>query len=460
MKHITTFLGVFALLLFAAPSRAVQELIQTGATTPIPFLLVDSATGQTGQTGQASNITVTVCKPGTTSYAAGSGTVAEIGNGLYNYTPTTTETGSGTTEGFLLIHATDTTDSAQVVDVSAQIVGFNPNSVLATGDSSGRVTLIPADVPPTAAAIATASAGDILLTPADLINTDSSGRVILQPTETGVTIPTVTTVTNAVSLPANAPSTFDANETTTQAISTQVNKLTFDGSNFVKSDVQTGSITTVTGNVGGNVGGNVAGSVGSVTAAVTLPANAPSTFDANETVAGNILSQTSAANQQSNAATGVLGATASSWNTSGTIGYKINNVSGGGGSVTDSSVQADVGTELNSLGYTPALATALGTTSTDIPLIYSQTSPATFYIQAANTTSGTAETLSQKQMAQLSYSELIGNRTFGAVSGNSQTGTVYLAGYGTTYPVETITINTSSGQVITRLIEQPFPNEP
>ena len=52
--------------------------------------------------------------------------------------------------------------------------------------------------PPTAAAIAAV----ILATPANLLATDSSGRVILQPTQTGVTIPTVTNLTNAVTLPS------------------------------------------------------------------------------------------------------------------------------------------------------------------------------------------------------------------------------------------------------------------
>ena len=50
--------------------------------------------------------------------------------------------------------------------------------------------------PPTTASIAAA----ILATPANLLVTDASGRVLLQPTQTGVTIPTVTNVTNGVTL--------------------------------------------------------------------------------------------------------------------------------------------------------------------------------------------------------------------------------------------------------------------
>ena len=136
MKRLVTLLAVILCLAFAHPVFAVQQLIQSGVATPIPFLLVDAATGQIGQTGQSSNITLTVAKPGTTSYVASSGSITEIGNGLYQYTPTTTETGSGTTFGTLLIHVTDSTVNAQVVDVAVQIVAFNPNDAAALGLST------------------------------------------------------------------------------------------------------------------------------------------------------------------------------------------------------------------------------------------------------------------------------------------------------------------------------------
>jgi hypothetical protein len=77
-----------------------------------------------------------------------------------------------------------------------------------------------ATAPPTAAQIAAV----ILATPANLLATDNSGRVLLQPTQTGVTIPTVTSV---------------------------------------------GSVTGSVGSVTGNLGGNVAGAVGSVSGLTT-----------------------------------------------------------------------------------------------------------------------------------------------------------------------------------------------
>ena len=69
------------------------------------------------------------------------------------------------------------------------------------------------------------------------------------------------------------------------ADSSQVGKLLFDGSSNIKSDPQTGTITSVTG------------SVGSVTAAVTLPATAPTGFLSLDTTAQLITTQTSPANQ-------------------------------------------------------------------------------------------------------------------------------------------------------------------
>jgi hypothetical protein len=79
---------------------------------------------------------------------------------------------------------------------------------------------------------------------------DGSGRVLLQPTQTGVTIPTVTSVTNAVVLPSSATINITGNIS--------------------------GSVGSVTGNVGGNVVGSVGsvtGSVGSVTSPVTVGTN-------------------------------------------------------------------------------------------------------------------------------------------------------------------------------------------
>lgn len=145
----------------------------------------------------------------------------------------------------------------------------------------------------------------------------SSGKVLLQATQSGVTIPTVTTVTNQLTAAAIATGIWQdatAGDFTTSgsigkslftsgAVPGATGGLFIAGSNAATTVAITGNITgnvtgsvgsvtgavgSVTGNVGGNVtgtvgsvvgavgsvtgnvGGNVTGSVGSVTAAVTL----------------------------------------------------------------------------------------------------------------------------------------------------------------------------------------------
>lgn len=106
-----------------AASAYVAVIQQSTTATTIPFLIVDSATGQIGQTGQASNIVLKV-RYGSTSASAG-GTITEMDStnfpGIYLYTPTATETG---TTGLLQLYATCT--SCAPNNSSALIVGNNP----------------------------------------------------------------------------------------------------------------------------------------------------------------------------------------------------------------------------------------------------------------------------------------------------------------------------------------------
>lgn len=125
----------------------------------------------------------------------------------------------------------------------------------------------------------------------------SAGKVLLQATQTGVTIPTVTTVTNQLTAAAIATGVwqdatagdFTAASSIGKSLYTSGNApgaasgLAIVGSNMGTVTSVTGSVGSVTGAVGsvtgavgsvtGNVGGNVVGSVASVTAAVTLGAN-------------------------------------------------------------------------------------------------------------------------------------------------------------------------------------------
>ena len=124
MKRLSSVLGAVLCLAFAAPAFAVQELIKVGVTTvPIQFLLTNASNGQVGLTGQVSNITVTVCRPGTTSFVASTGTTAEVGLGYYNYTPGSAEVSA---TGLLTIDIEDSSAYAPTSG-SAQIIAFDPN---------------------------------------------------------------------------------------------------------------------------------------------------------------------------------------------------------------------------------------------------------------------------------------------------------------------------------------------
>lgn len=157
MNRITRFLaGLLALLpllLLAPPAQAIQVLIKQATTaTPIQFLLVDTATGLAGQTGLSGTVAVKV-HYGATS-AAGLGTVTEVDSvnfpGVYNYTPTATETG---TLGILNVHVSCTGCLTQ--DYAAQIVAFNPNDSVALGLSS-----LPTVAPGTSGGLPTIGTGN------------------------------------------------------------------------------------------------------------------------------------------------------------------------------------------------------------------------------------------------------------------------------------------------------------
>jgi hypothetical protein len=126
-----------------------------------------------------------------------------------------------------------------------------------------------------------------LSTPGNLLATDSSGRVLLQPTQTGVTIPTVTTLTN---LPAITTDWLTGTGTAASAVTkiqaglatptnitagtiTTTTNLTNaptsgDFTATMKTSIGTAVAASAVSSVTGNVGGNVTGSVGSVVGAV------------------------------------------------------------------------------------------------------------------------------------------------------------------------------------------------
>lgn len=191
-----------------------QLLKQSSTAQPLQFLLVSSTDHVTPVTGLGSAPVATLSKNGA-SFAAASGAVSEVGNGWYKVAGNATDTG---TLGALIVHATGT--GADPADREYEVVSFDPQNGVNAG-----LTAFPN--------IATGNAGALLVdgTGTGAIS-NSAGKVLLQATQTGVTIPTVSAVTGAV------------------------------GS-------VTGAVGSVTGNVGGNLSGNVNGSVVGSVASVT-----------------------------------------------------------------------------------------------------------------------------------------------------------------------------------------------
>lgn len=102
-----------------------MQLILNGDTRPIPFFIASSGDHVTGLTGAAP--AVTISKNGG-AFAAPSGTVGEIGDGWYSFTPAGTDTG---TDGMLILHAAAT--GGDPTDLKSQIVAFSPYDAVALG---------------------------------------------------------------------------------------------------------------------------------------------------------------------------------------------------------------------------------------------------------------------------------------------------------------------------------------
>lgn len=132
MKRLAVlFLGLL-LCLSHVQARAVQQLIKSGTTESIPVFVCDSTGAPV--TGIASNaFTITVRKPNTGAYIAALGSIAESGNGVYDYTPTSAETTIAASKNMLLVHVQVTATATSFGDSAAQIVAFDPTDAAALG---------------------------------------------------------------------------------------------------------------------------------------------------------------------------------------------------------------------------------------------------------------------------------------------------------------------------------------
>lgn len=106
----------------------MYEILKSSTQSVLVFLLVDNTDHLTGKTGLTP--TVTLSKNGG-SFASPSGAVSEIANGFYKVAGNATDTN---TAGPLILHATGT--GADPVDVVYAIVGYDPQDGVRLGLTS------------------------------------------------------------------------------------------------------------------------------------------------------------------------------------------------------------------------------------------------------------------------------------------------------------------------------------
>jgi uncharacterized protein YjbJ (UPF0337 family) len=194
------------------------------------------------------------CIDGT--FAAGGGTVTEDTGGYYKYAMSQADT-NGNNIGFRFSGTGAITVALNIVTTAA-----DPTDTVRFG-----LTALPN--------VASGNAGALLVdgTGTAAIS-NSSGKVLLQATQSGVTIPTVTTVTNQLTAAQIATGvwtdTTAGDFTTALSVGKSVMNGVSLGTGLTIASVSgaVGSVTGAVGSVTGNVGGNVTGSVGSVTGAV------------------------------------------------------------------------------------------------------------------------------------------------------------------------------------------------
>jgi hypothetical protein len=248
-----------------------------------PFL--DDTDGKTAETGLTiANTDIKIWKAGgTTEASKNSGGATHIAAGRY----------------YAVLDATDT-DTAGPLEINVHVSGALPvrreclvldanvfDSLIAASDKldvnaaeHGGTSQTGRDIGASVLLSSGTGTGQISL---------SSGAVLLQATQTGVTIPTVTTLTNLPAITSNwltaagiAATALNGKGdwnvgktgyalTATTGLGNQTANITGNLSGSVGS--VTGAVGSVTGAVGSVTGavGSVTGAVGSVTAAVTLP---------------------------------------------------------------------------------------------------------------------------------------------------------------------------------------------
>jgi hypothetical protein len=233
---------------------------QSTTGQPLVFLIVGSSDHITGLTGATP--TVTISKNGA-AFASPAGAVTEIGNGWYKVAGNATD---NATLGPLILNATAT--SGDPTSDQYPVVAYNPQDAVHLG-----LTALPNTACTTNASLLTSGTGTDQLSVA-------AGKVLLQATQTGVTIPTVTTLTGQLTAAQIATGLWQDTTSGDFTVASSIGKSLFTsgavpgaaGGLFIAginaaTTITSSLTTTFTGGLTGSVG-SVTGSVGSVTGAV------------------------------------------------------------------------------------------------------------------------------------------------------------------------------------------------
>jgi hypothetical protein len=179
-----------------------------------------------GQTGDAANHTLKLVQDGTEGPPTNSPSEVDSTNlkGLYKITLAAADMnyncvvlgGASSTANVIIIPLTIITERGALPNAlpgaagGLFIAGTNAATVVTTSFTTTFTGNLTGSVGSVTGLTTATVAAAILVTPANLLATDTSGRVLLQPTQTGVTIPTVTTVGTLTTYTGNTVQTGDS----------------------------------------------------------------------------------------------------------------------------------------------------------------------------------------------------------------------------------------------------------
>jgi hypothetical protein len=237
--------------------------------------------------------------------SVGSGACTHEGNGYHTYAPAQAET------NYDLIAFTFTGTGA--VPATVQVyTRWNANTIAVSG-----TTQTARDLGASVLLSSGTGTGQISLT---------SGAVLLQATQTGVTIPTVTTLTNLPSIPSNWLT----------AAGIAASALNGKGDWNVGKTGYALTATTGLGNQTANITGNLSGSVGSVTGAVGSVTAAVTAGTVSDKTGYSLTATTGLGNQTANITGNLSGSVGSVTGAVGSVTGAVGSVTGAVGSVTGS----------------------------------------------------------------------------------------------------------------------------